>query len=88
MTEHEELGLRHDTNLESLASALFASRVLEQNLTRVFTDGWATSAQSLAELGEPTLSIGGPGREQILLEREGVLLHVGLYRPIRRLRTR
>jgi hypothetical protein len=79
MTEREKLGLRHDTNLESLPAALFASRVLEQKLTRVFTDGWATSAQSLAALAEPKLSIGGPGREQILVEREGLLLHIGLY---------
>jgi hypothetical protein len=75
----ERVELRQDVHLESLPSAIFTSRVLERGLNRVLSDGWATSAATLEALGPCELAVGGPGRELILFERDGVLVQVSLY---------
>jgi hypothetical protein len=58
--------------------ALFMARALDEQLPYVHATGWATTAPSLAPLGEPMLAVTLENRETLLMERDGVLLSVGL----------
>ena len=65
--------------LEQAPSSLFAKRVVERGLAAVRVEDWTTSARSLGDLGSSLLRVEGPGREQVLLERDGALVHVALW---------
>jgi Domain of unknown function (DUF5925)/ATPase family associated with various cellular activities (AAA) len=75
--QHKRIGLTVDVELESAAAGLFVERVLEDGLTQVRSGEWQTSATELA-LGEPILRTAGENRGQILFERDGTLVLVGL----------
>jgi hypothetical protein len=65
--------------LEQTPSALFAKRVVEEGLATVRVDDWSTSERTLAGLGDVLLRVGAPGREHVLLERDGTLVQVGFW---------
>ena len=61
------------------AAALFLARVLDEGRRELRTERWATSARSLDELGTPLLRSSGDEGETVVLERDGVLVLVGLH---------
>ncbi len=74
-----KLQLTHDVDHHALVSSAFLDRALEAGLKEVRADGWATSADSLASLGEPVLRTSSDSGESGLYERDGVLVQVDLW---------
>jgi hypothetical protein len=73
-----QLRLTHQVE-HDLLDGLFHSRVLERGDRELRRDGWATSARELPDLGEPLLRSSSEAAESMLVENDGVLLHIGLY---------
>jgi uncharacterized protein DUF5925/ATPase family protein associated with various cellular activities (AAA) len=65
--------------LEGAPSALFIERTLDERLVHVRTEGWATSALELPELGRLVVEVSRVGNLTRLLELDDVLVEVGLY---------
>jgi hypothetical protein len=74
-TPHVEL--THDVQHDPL-SALFMRRVIERELRELRADSWTTAASSLRGLGEPLHRWHGPGGETVIVERDGLLVQVGV----------
>jgi hypothetical protein len=79
MSADDQLRLTHQVEHDGLAAGLFSSKLLERGDAEVRSDGWATSARELPELGEPLYRFRGQGRELVLVEVETVLLQINLY---------
>jgi hypothetical protein len=76
----DRLDLTHELRLEEAPSSLFLTRVVERGLSTVRAQDWTTSASSLDDLGEAVVRVSASDGEQILLERDGTLVFVSLYR--------
>jgi Domain of unknown function (DUF5925)/ATPase family associated with various cellular activities (AAA) len=73
-----QLRLTHQIE-HDLADGLFSSRVLERGDRELRTDGWATSARELPDLGEPLFRRSADSSQSQLVEVGDVLLHISLY---------
>jgi hypothetical protein len=58
---------------------VFFERLIEDVLKDHRSERWATSERSLDVLGAPLFRSVAPGAETVVVERNGALLHVGLY---------
>jgi hypothetical protein len=58
---------------------VFFARLIEDELKDHRSERWATSERSLDALGAPLFRSVAPGAETVVVERDGALLHVGLY---------
>jgi len=58
---------------------VFFARLIEDGLKDHRSERWATSERSLDALGAPLFRSVAPGAETVVVERDGALLHVGLY---------
>jgi hypothetical protein len=61
------------------AAAVFLARVLDEGRRELRTERWATSERSLEHLGTPLLRSTGDEGETVVLERDGVLVLIGLH---------
>jgi hypothetical protein len=59
-------------------SAFFLARVLDEDRRELRDEHWATSAQSLAELGAPLVRSRGEAGERIVVERDGALVLISI----------
>ena len=75
----ERISLQHGIDAESASSALFVSRALERGAHRMRLDDWRTTRTAGADLGDPVLRTEADGREHLLLDRDGTLVHVSLF---------
>ena len=75
----EKLELSHHVELESAPASVFLARVVAGEAPNVRLDDWATSATSLAPLGDPVLRVSARGREHGLFVRDRVFVHVTLF---------
>jgi hypothetical protein len=73
------LHLTHDVDHHALVSSAFLDRALAAGLKEVRADGWATSADSLAALGEPVLRTSSESSESALYEQDGSLVQADLW---------
>jgi hypothetical protein len=79
---HEKLAdiaLTHGVDTESASFAVFISRAVERGAGRLRLDDWRTTRTAGVDLGEPIMRTEAEGREHLLLEREGTLIHLSLY---------
>jgi hypothetical protein len=60
------------------AAMFFIARVLDDGLSEVRSDRWATSERSLAGLGEPLFRSAAPSQDTVVAWWAGALLHVTL----------
>ena len=60
------------------AAMFFIARVLDDGLSEVRSDRWATSERSLAGLGEPLFRSAAPSQDNVVAWWAGALLHVTL----------
>src|SRR5439155_137084 len=60
------------------AAMFFTARLLDDGLSEVRSDRWATSERSLAGLGEPLFRSAAPSQDTVVAWWEGALLHVML----------
>jgi hypothetical protein len=75
----ERVSLQSGIDAESASSALFVSRALERGAHRVRLDDWRTTRTSGVDVGEPVFRIEADGREHLLLDRDGTLIHLSLF---------
>jgi hypothetical protein len=75
----ERISLQHGIDAESATSALFISRALERGAHRMRLDDWRTTRTAGVDLGEPVFRTEADGREHLLLDRDGTLIHVSLF---------
>ena len=73
-----QLSLAHNVEHEGLAEGLFNTLLLERGHAEVRSDGWATSARTLPELGSIHFRKTGDGSELAVAESEGVLLQIAV----------
>jgi Domain of unknown function (DUF5925) len=66
-------------SIERTPFALFAARVVERGLREVATGSWATSVRSLDVFERPLHRVRGSGSENLIAERDGTLVHVGVF---------
>ena len=74
-----KLNLTHDVDHHALVASAFLDRALAAGLKEVRAEGWATSADSLAVLGEPLLRTSAESSESALYERDGSLVQADLW---------
>src|SRR5213593_2507901 len=60
------------------AAMFFTARLLDDGLSEVRSDRWATSERSLAGLGEPLFRSAAPSQDTVVAWWEGALVHVML----------
>jgi Domain of unknown function (DUF5925)/ATPase family associated with various cellular activities (AAA) len=76
---HDSVQLAHELQLDQAPHSLLLKRVLDEGLPVVRTEHWATSATSLAGVGEPVLRVLSEGSEQGLYPFENGLAQIGLF---------
>ena len=81
--EHEfrpRLALGHDVHqLEDSLAGVFLARAVELGLAHARSEGWATSARALPDVGNVTQRVTGEGREVVLVELDDTFVQLGLY---------
>src|ERR671934_759855 len=73
-----QLSLAHNVEHEGLAEGLFNTLLLERGHAEVRSEGWATSARTLPELGSIHFRKTGDGSELAVAESDGVLLQIAV----------
>jgi hypothetical protein len=73
-----QLALAHNVEHEGLAEGLFNTLLLERGHAEVRSEGWATSARTLPELGSIHFRKTGDGSELAVAESDGVLLQIAV----------
>jgi Domain of unknown function (DUF5925) len=77
---HDKLELTQEVHAtERAPAALFAARVVEGGMRQISTASWATSSRSVEKLDNPLLRVVAEGGQQVLAERDGTLIQLGLY---------
>jgi hypothetical protein len=76
---HDSVQLSHELRLEQAPHSLLLKRLLDEGLPVVRTEAWATSATSLAGVGEPELRVLAEGSEQALFRFEGEVAQIGVF---------
>jgi hypothetical protein len=62
----------------ALLYGVFFDLALERGLREFGDDGWATAGDSLSVLGEPLLRYSSGRHEEVIVEREGLIVHAAL----------
>jgi hypothetical protein len=65
--------------LEDSLAGVFLARAVEMRLAQARSDGWATSARALPDLGPVEQRVTGEGREIVLLRIDDAFAQVALY---------
>jgi hypothetical protein len=73
-----QLALAHNVEHEGLAEGLFNTLLLERGHPEVRSEGWATSARTVPELGSIHFRRTGDGSELAVAESDGVLLQIAV----------